>query len=89
MATPKQAFDDSSEGRVFGKSSTSLLGFYGLATAIAQPALSAAPAVVTTAVINSSVSASAFGYTSAQATSIVTLVNALRAAFVALGLAST
>jgi hypothetical protein len=78
-----------SEGTVFGQSATDKIGFYGLATPIVQPALSAAAAVVTTAVINSSVSATAYGYTSAQATSIITLVNALRAALVSLGLAST
>lgn len=85
----KQLTNAATEGLVIGQSSTDKLGFYGLATPIVQPALSAAAAVVTTAVINSSVSASAFGYTSAQATSIITLVNALRAALVALGLAST
>lgn len=85
----QQLTDLPSEGTVFGQSATDKIGFYGLATPIVQPALSAAPAVVTTAVINSSVSATAYGYTSAQATSIVTLVNALRAAFVALGLAAT
>lgn len=78
-----------SDGTRLGQSAADLIGFYGLATCIAQPALSAFPAVVTTAVINSSVSATAFGYTSAQATSIITLINGLRATFVALGLAAT
>lgn len=64
------------------------LGFFG-ATPAAQPALSAMPAVVTTAVISSSTSATCFGYTSAQATSIVTLANGIRAALVTLGLGAT
>lgn len=85
----QQLTDAPTEGTVFGQSATDKIGFYGLATPIVQPALSAMPAVVTTAVINSSVSATAYGYTSAQATSIVTLVNGLRAALVALGLAAT
>lgn len=72
----------------FGGSATATLGFYG-ATPVAQPALSAYAAVATTAVINSSISSSCFGYTSAQATAIVTLVNGLRAALVSLGLGAT
>jgi uncharacterized protein YkwD len=64
------------------------VGFYG-ATAVAQRQSSAMPAVATTAAINSSISSSCFGFTSAQATAIVTLVNELRAAAVALGLIAT
>lgn len=72
----------------FGGSATATLGFFG-ATPVAKPALSAYAAVATTAVINSSVSASCFGYTSAQATAIITLVNGLRATLVTLGLGAT
>lgn len=68
--------------------SASTLGFFG-ATASAQVAMSATAAVATTAVINSSISSSCFGYTSAQATAIVALVNAIRAAGVTYGLWAT
>lgn len=77
------------DGTVVGQSATDKLGFYGLATAVVQPALSAFAAVSTAAVISSSTSATCFGYTSAQATAIVTLANGLRAALVTLGLAAT
>jgi hypothetical protein len=89
MATPKQLGNDASEGWVMGKSSASLLGFYGLATGIAKPQLSAAAAVATTAPINSSISSSCFGFTSAQASALIALANALRAQQIALGLAAT
>lgn len=68
-----------------GRSSADTIGFYGAAK-IAQRQSSAVAAVVTTAAISSSTSATCFGYTSAQATAIVALVNELRAAAVALGL---
>lgn len=65
-----------------------VVGFYG-AAGTAQIQASATPAVATTAAINSSISSSCFGFTSAQATAIVALVNQLRAAAVALGLIAT
>lgn len=68
--------------------SASTLGFFA-ATASAQVAMSAFAAVATTAAINSSISSSCFGYTSAQATAIVALVNAIRAAGVTYGLWAT
>lgn len=80
---------NASGGMVFGGSSSEAIGFYGLATPITQRQSSAVPAVVTTAAISSSTSATCFGYTSAQATAIVALVNELRAAAVALGLIAT
>lgn len=67
----KQITNGSTDGMVFGQSSTDLIGFYGLATPVAQPALSATAAVATTAVISSSTSATCFGFTSAQATAIL------------------
>jgi hypothetical protein len=78
-----------SGGTRLGRTSAELIGFFGLATCVSQVAMSANAAVVTTAVINSSISSSCFGYTSAQATAIITLVNALRAAGVTYGLWST
>lgn len=77
------------DGTVMGSSSASLLGFFGNATPVTQPAMSANAAVATTAVINSSISSSCFGYTSAQATAIISLVNGIRAAGVSLGLWAT
>lgn len=81
------AYDDPEFGSLRTRSGGTL-GFFGVADA-AQPAMSANAAVATTAVINSSTSATCFGYTSAQATAILTLVNALRAAGVTLGLWAT
>lgn len=78
-----------SGGYRVGSSSASLVGFYGLSTCVAQPQASAYAAVATTAVINSSISSSCFGYTSAQATAIITLVNGLRAMGVTLGIWAT
>ncbi len=77
------------DGTIFGASSADVIGFYGLSAAVTQPQLSAFAAVATTAPINSSISSSAFGFTSAQATAIIALVNALRAQQVTLGLAAT
>jgi hypothetical protein len=76
--TPK-----SDGGYTVGQSTADKIGFYGLATPIAQRAGSAQAAVTTTA----ATSTTPYGYaTSAQADAIVTLVNELRAALVALNL---
>lgn len=64
-----------------GDGVTDTVGFYGHAGA-AQRAGSAQAAVATTAATNSS----PYGYAQAQADAIVTLVNELRAALVAVGL---
>lgn len=84
----KEAITNVTEGWHVGTSSSALVGFWGV-NPVAQPAASAYPAVATTAVINSSVSASCYGFTSAQATAIITLVNGLRAMGVTAGLWST
>ena len=80
--------NENPDGTVIGGASTTLVSFHG-ADPCDQYALSSAPAVATTAAINSSISASCFGFTSAQATAIVTLVNALRGLVVEKGLGST
>ena len=85
----KQLTNAATEGLVFGQSSADLIGFYGLSVAVAQPQLSAFAAVATTAPINSSISSSCFGFTSAQGTALIALANALRAQQVTLGLAAT
>lgn len=84
-----QILDDArSDGVKFPRSSSALAGFWGVAP-VAQQAASAFPAVATTAAINSSVSASCFGFTSAQATALITLANGIRAMGVTIGLWST
>lgn len=88
--TDQEALSQNASGGVLiGKTSASLVGFFGLATSVAQPQASVYVAVATTAAINSSISSSCFGYTSAQATAIITLVNGLRTMGVTLGLWAT
>lgn len=78
-----------SDGTIYGQSSADLIGFYGLSVGVAQPQLSAFAAVATTAGINSSISSSCFGFTSAQCAAIIALLNGLRAQQVTLGLGAT
>lgn len=77
-----------SDGTSFGQSSADLISFYG-ATPVTKPAMSAFAAVATTAAINSSISSSCFGFTSAQANGLVAGFNGIRALLVTLGLGST
>lgn len=84
----KQLTNLPSNGTSFGQSSADLITFYN-GTAVAQPAMSAFAAVATTAAINSSISSSCFGFTSAQANAIVAAVNGIRALLVTLNLGST
>ncbi len=73
----------SPDGYVLGQSTSDLVGFYGLTTPIAQRGVAAQSAVITTAATSSA----PFGFaTAAQADAVVTLVNELRAALVALNL---
>lgn len=81
----KQLSDYGPDGTVLGQAAADLIGFHGTA-GTAQVALSATAAIATTAVTTG---AATYGYTSAQATGIINLVNALRAALVTKGLAST
>ena len=78
----------STGSNLIASTSASTLGFF-LSAGVAQVAMSAFAAVATTAAINSSISSSCFGFTSAQATNIILLVNALRAAGVSYGLWAT
>lgn len=78
-----------SDGTRFGAGSADLICFYSASAGVAQPQLSAFPAVATTAGINSSISSSCFGFTSAQCAAIIALVNGLRAQQVTLGLGAT
>lgn len=80
-AAVRQLSDQNSQGTVLGASTTDLIAFYG-ATPIAQRTNSSQAAVSTTA----STTTTPAGYTTTtQANAIVTLVNELRAALVALG----
>src|SRR4029077_3362385 len=72
---------DAVTGTQIGTGATQNIGFQG-APPVAQRSGAAQAAVVTTASTNSS----PFGYTQAQADALVTLVNELRAALVAVGL---
>lgn len=78
----KYLSDQNPDGTVLGTTSTDLIGFYG-ATPIAQRSGSAQSAVSTTAATTTT----PWGFsTSTQADTLVTLVNELRAAAVAVGL---
>ena len=80
---PRQLSDQGPDGTLWGASSTDLIGAYGSATPVARRAGSAQAAVTTTG----STSTTPYGFsTAAQADAIVTLVNELRAALVALNL---
>jgi len=84
----REAITSVTEGWHVGASSTAKFGFWGV-TPVVQPAASAFPAVATTAVISSSTSATCFGFTSAQATALLTLANGMRAMGVTAGIWST
>jgi len=79
--TAQQLSDGNGDGVCVGQSATDKVGFYG-ATPIVQRASADQAAVATTAPTNSS----PYGYSQAQATAIITLVNELRAALVAAGI---
>lgn len=80
-APAKQLSDGNPGGSGLGQSTTDLISFYGV-TPIAQRSGAAQAAVTTTA----ATSTSPYGFsTVTQATAVITLVNELRAALVALG----
>lgn len=68
------------EGYSVGTSATDDVGFYGV-TPIVQPSGAAQAAVTTTAP-----TVTAYGFTQAQATALLTLTNEMRRVLVALGL---
>lgn len=71
----------SPDGYLVGQSATDLVGFYG-ASPVAQRSSASQAAVDTTA----STTTSPFGYSQAQADGIITLLNEIRAALVAIGI---
>jgi hypothetical protein len=81
MTAVRQLSGADTDGTSLGQSATDKISLYG-ATPVAQRSGSAQAAVTTTA----ATSTTPFGFsTSTQANAIVTLVNELRAALVALG----
>ena len=82
MAAGKELSDLNPSGTSLGQSTTDKIGFYGV-TPIVQRTSASQAAVTTTA----ATSTSPIGFsTNTQADAIVTLVNELRAALVAVGL---
>ena len=77
----KQLLDDSSEGWKIGQSSTSLIGFYG-ATPVVRQTTGAAFVVTTTTTSTTTL-------LEADMSELGTLVNNIRTALIALGLAVT
>lgn len=69
------------DGNVYGQTAADPIAFHG-ATPVVQRTGASQAAVVTTSPTNSS----PYGYTQAQATAIITLLNEIRAALVAKGL---
>jgi hypothetical protein len=80
---PRQLSDQGPDGCLWGASATDLVGAYGSATPVARRASGSQAAVITTG----ATSTAPFGFvTAAQADSVVTLVNEIRAALVSLNL---
>ena len=77
----RQLSDGNPDGNVLGQSASDLISFYN-ANPIAQRSGAAQAAIPTTAPTNSS----PYGYSQAQATAIITLLNEIRATLVGLGL---
>lgn len=87
MATSnvKQLSDGNSNGTILGQSSSDLIGFYGLATGVAQSALITS---VTTDAATSTTNA--YGYsTAAQADAVVASLNAVVAYLKTIGFVAT
>ena len=74
---------DSPDGCIIGRDVSSKLAFYGVTATVTQPSGAAQAAVVTTA---ATTGAATYGFTSAQANSIVALLNQIRSDLVTLGL---
>lgn len=78
----EQVTYNSADGAQMGASATEKVAFFGI-TPVVQPTASAQAAVATGA---ATTGAAIYGFTSAQANGIITLVNQLRTDLVALGL---
>ena len=77
----RQLSDGNPDGTVLGQSANDLISFYN-ATPVVQRAGSAQAAIATAAPTN----VSPYGFSQAQATAIITLLNEIRATLVGLGL---
>jgi hypothetical protein len=77
----RQLSDGNPDGTVLGQSPSDLISFYNT-TPVAQRSGSAQAAIPTAAPTNST----PYGFTQAQATAIVTLLNEIRATLVGVGL---
>ena len=77
----RQLSDGNPDGNVLGQSATDLIAFYNV-NPVTQRSGSAQAAVPTTAPTNTT----PYGYSQAQATAIITLLNEMRATLVGLGL---
>lgn len=82
MATYESVTYNSPDGAQIGKASTELIAFFG-ATPVVQPSGASQAAVSTAA---ATTGGAIYGYTSAQANSLVALVNQIRTDLVTLGL---
>jgi hypothetical protein len=82
MATYEQVTYNSPDGAQIGTTSTELIAFFG-ATPVAQPSGASQAAVSTAAATSGS---AIYGFTSAQANGIISLLNQLRSDAVTLGL---
>jgi hypothetical protein len=82
-ATVKNVVDGGAGGTTIGEATTSKVSFYGV-TPITQRTSASQAAVVTTVAVSTTSNIWGFS-TSTQANSIVSLVNELRAAMVAIG----
>lgn len=83
MATYEAATYNSPDGAKVGLTSGELIGFWGV-TPVVQPT-SASQAAVTTEAAQT-IAGSNFGFTSAQANGIITLLNRIRADLVTVGI---
>ena len=82
-ATVRKVVQGGDEGVLIGEATTNKVGFYGV-TPITQRTSASQAAVVTTVAVSTTSNIWGFS-TSTQANSIVSLVNELRAAMVAIG----
>ena len=83
MASYETATYNSPDGAKIGLTSAELIGFWGV-TPVSQPTSASQAAVATTAA--QTIAGSNFGFTSAQANGIITLLNQLRADLVTAGI---
>ena len=82
MAVYQYLDGTNADGTILGQTSTALVSFYN-ATPVAKPSSASQAAVATGA---ATTGAATYGFTSAQANGIITLLNQIRSDLVTLGL---